>query len=139
MAFLQGAIVMWGGSIENIPNGWALCDGQNGTPDLRNKFVISVGTTYAVGNTGGSADSIVVQHSHTGTTSTDGAHIHVISGRQTTSTAAVNTTLNTTNGTFGSSSAGTHSHTYTFDNAGESGTNKNLPPYYALAFIMQIS
>ena len=42
-----GVIVMWSGNAENVPAGWVLCNGQNGTPDLRNRFVI--GAPAAVG------------------------------------------------------------------------------------------
>lgn len=49
----NGAIIMWSGSVATIPDGFSLCDGANGTPDLRNRFVIGAGNTYAVGATGG--------------------------------------------------------------------------------------
>ena len=49
----SGGIIMWSGSIGAIPTGYYLCDGQNGTPDLRDRFVVGAGNTYAVGNTGG--------------------------------------------------------------------------------------
>lgn len=48
-----GGIILWSGSIASIPSGWALCDGSNGTPDLRNRFVVGAGSTYSPGNTGG--------------------------------------------------------------------------------------
>ena len=48
-----GCIIMWSGSIGSIPSGYYLCNGQNGTPDLRDNFVVGSGNTYAVGNTGG--------------------------------------------------------------------------------------
>lgn len=51
----NGAIIMWSGTVATIPNGFLLCDGTNGTPDLRNRFVIGAGDTYAVGATGGSS------------------------------------------------------------------------------------
>ena len=35
-----GGIIMWSGTIANIPAGWNLCNGSNGTPDLRNKFIV---------------------------------------------------------------------------------------------------
>lgn len=54
-AFPVGGIIMWSGSIAAIPSGWSLCNGANGTPDLRDRFVIGAGTTYAVNATGGSA------------------------------------------------------------------------------------
>lgn len=38
----QGTVVMWTGTVEDIPSGWKLCDGTNGTPDLRNKFAVNV-------------------------------------------------------------------------------------------------
>ena len=56
---------IWSGSAVSIPSGWQLCDGTNGSPDLRDKFVVGAGSTYAVDATGGSKDSILVLHSHT--------------------------------------------------------------------------
>lgn len=41
-AFPRGIIVMWGGKLINIPTGWALCDGNNGTPDLTDRFIVGV-------------------------------------------------------------------------------------------------
>ena len=51
--FVSGMIVLWSGSIDNIPVGWALCNGQNGTPDLTDKFIIGAGNKYNIGATGG--------------------------------------------------------------------------------------
>jgi len=48
-----GGIIMWSGSIANIPSGFALCDGTNGTPDLTDRFVVGAGGSEAVGDTGG--------------------------------------------------------------------------------------
>jgi hypothetical protein len=56
----KGIISMWYGSIASVPNGWALCNGDNGTPDLRNQFVVGAGDTYAVAGTGGATT-----HTHT--------------------------------------------------------------------------
>lgn len=58
-----GLIVKWSGSIVDIPDGWQLCNGTNGTPDLRDRFVPGAGTTYNPGDTGGA-----VNHTHTATT-----------------------------------------------------------------------
>ena len=69
----SGAILMWSGSVASIPSGWSLCDGTNSTPDLRNRFVVGAGDTYSVDATGGSADAIVVSHTHT---ITDPGHQH---------------------------------------------------------------
>lgn len=88
-AIPSGVILLWSGSIASIPSGWALCNGSNGTPDLRNRFVVGAGSTYSVGNTGG-ADSVTLtsaqipSHTHTvtttGSTSSSGAHTHTFSG-----------------------------------------------------------
>lgn len=48
-----GGIIMWSGSIASIPSGYVLCDGTNGTPNLKDSFVVGAGNTYGVGNTGG--------------------------------------------------------------------------------------
>jgi hypothetical protein len=54
----SGGIIMWSGSIGAIPAGYYLCDGTNGTTDLRDRFVVGSGSTYAVGNTGGFTSSV---------------------------------------------------------------------------------
>jgi len=53
-----GAIIMWSGSIGSIPSGYVICNGSNGTPDLRDRFVVGAGNTYSVGNTGGFTSSV---------------------------------------------------------------------------------
>jgi microcystin-dependent protein len=140
-AFPVGGIIMWSGSIASIPSGWALCNGSNGTPDLRNRFVVGAGSTYAVAATGGSADAIVVSHTHTATsTVTDPGHNHtwggttvtLAAGSQGQQTASGNTALNTSTATTGITVATTNAST------GSSGTNANLPPYYALAYIIKL-
>ena len=55
----KGGIIMWSGSIEDIPSGWALCDGLNGTPDLSNRFILGVADQEEPGSIGGSS-----AHSH---------------------------------------------------------------------------
>lgn len=141
-----GLISLWSGSIGSIPSGWYLCDGTNGTPDLRDRFVVGAGTTYAVTGTGGSADSIVVQHNHTATSAsvvTDPGHLHgqiprssAITGNQGASYAEGDASggyINTGTATTGI----TVTTTTTVANSGVSGTNANLPPYYALAYVMK--
>lgn len=97
----RGGIIMWSGLSSNIPPGWSLCDGSNGTPDLKGRFVLGAGTrpestrqatglitngagkTFAVDETGG-ADKIILNvtempsHSHSGTTNVGGSHTHTI-------------------------------------------------------------
>ena len=57
----KGVIVMWSGSRDSIPNGWVLCDGSFGTPDLRDKFVVSIGTKYKPGDEGGKSTNTWIQ------------------------------------------------------------------------------
>jgi hypothetical protein len=142
--FPTGGIVMWSGAINTIPSGWALCDGTNNTPDLRNRFVIGAGSVYPVATQGGSADSIVVGHTHTASstsTVTDPSHTHNAiagffggSGTHFGGGFANNYTETTESATTGISVA----TTTTVSNTGVSGTNANLPPYYALAYIMKL-
>ena len=68
----SGIIAVWSGSEGSIPSGWYLCNGSNGTPDLRNRFIVGAGSgsSYSVGNTGGSntvtlSTSQIPAHSHT--------------------------------------------------------------------------
>jgi hypothetical protein len=72
-AFPSGGIIIWSGSAVSIPGGWVLCDGLNGTPDLRDRFVVGAGSTYAVGATGGSANAVLVSHTHTASSSFTGS------------------------------------------------------------------
>jgi hypothetical protein len=145
----SGVIVMWSGSIAAIPSGWFICDGNNGTPNLRDRFVIGAGSSYAVGGTGGSKDAAVIAHTHTASTNSAGSHNHNV-GIYRSSREATGLGLGGDAGfrdrvgifpgldlTTDTSSAGTHSHTVTVNSAGSSGTNANLPPYYALAYIMK--
>jgi len=134
--FTAGMIMLWSGSLGSIPSGWVLCDGNNSSPDLRDRFIVGAGNSYAVASTGGTADAIVVSHTHTATV-TDPGHSHLGS------------VYNYYNGSTGSggfvsginqSTATTTSTTgisVTNASTGTSGTNQNLPPYYALAYIMK--
>ena len=136
----SGAIILWSGSIASIPSGWLLCNGASGTPDLRDRFVVGAGSTYAVGATGGSADATLVSHSHTATSSvSDPGHQHTYQ-LSSDGTSAVNAAQNGSpvlgNGTTGTSTTGISVST-SINTVGSSATNANLPPYYALAYIMK--
>ena len=125
----SGCILLWSGSTGSIPSGFLLCDGTNGTPDLRNSFIVGAGNSYTVGQTGGSADAIVVSHTHT---VTDPGHLHTYSSPTTpggggTGGLGSQANANTSTATTGISIV----------SAGTSGTNANLPPYYALAYIQK--
>ena len=75
-----GLICMWHGLLVNIPSGWALCDGANGTPDLRSKFVKGAAAGVEAGATGGALTHTHVDHaalSHSGAAVADHAsHTH---------------------------------------------------------------
>lgn len=155
----SGIIVMWSGAINDIPNGWTLCDGTNGTPDLTNRFIL--GTNNDVGATGGS-DSITLstnqlpEHFHEGETSEIKAHTH--SG-ETDKTGAVRGFSLTSPDvgsyviypnavmayskldhlhTFTTDSAGKHNHTFETSKVGSNESIDIKPPYYKLAFIMKL-
>jgi len=131
--FIAGMIILWSGSSATIPSGWLLCDGSSSTPDLRNRFVVGATSTYAVGATGGSADAIVVSHTHTATV-TDPGHFHTAailgSGSNINANPGVQVTTSSTSTT-------TTGITVANSTTGSSGTNANLPPYYALCYIMK--
>ena len=131
-----GAIILWSGSIGSIPSGYVICDGTLGTPDLRDRFIVGAGSSYAVAATGGSADAIVVSHTHTATV-TDPGHLHALNA--TTAGGSTTEILLTTSGGAGTQNTNTATTGITVANTatGVSGTNANLPPYYALAYIMK--
>ena len=129
----SGLIAIWSGSTGSIPSGWLLCNGSNGTPDLRNSFILGAGNTYAVGATGGSTDAIVVSHTHTATV-TDPGHNHTAQINPNQNVALGGSSTTKDGGVTGTSFTGI---TVVNSSTGTSGTNANMPPYYALAFIMK--
>jgi microcystin-dependent protein len=144
-AFVAGMIMMWSGSIATIPSGWLLCNGSSGTPDLRNRFVIGafsdntgVANTTITGSstqTGGSKDAITVSHTHT---ISDPGHLHsyvtLLSNTDTDRGSNPSSWSIDDSATYNTSAASTG---ISINSAGSSGTNANLVPYYALAFIMK--
>ena len=136
----SGLIAIWSGSTGSIPSGWLLCNGSNGTPDLRNSFILGAGNTYAVGATGGSTDAIVVSHTHTATSVvTDPGHTHSYGVSSTTGSGGnfiVGPSAGSQSGNIVTATTGVTVAT-TNATAGVSGSGANMPPYYALAFIMK--
>ncbi len=116
--FVTGMIIAWSGSVANIPSGFVLCDGNNNTPDLRDRFIIGAGNNYAVDATGGSKDAVLVSHFHT--TENFVGRSNYAEPRN-----------------FGVGTDGNLNSTGNTDTKGEDGTNKNLPPYHALCYIMK--
>ena len=145
--FPLGGIIMWSGAISAIPTGWSLCDGNNGTPDLRNRFVLGAtndgsDSTYpgiSVDETGGTADAVVVSHTHGITEPNNGnGHKHSISFTNTDSGDG-RSEESGNGGQSGTNDTNFATTGITINTEGVSGTNKNLPPFLALAFIQRTS
>lgn len=146
-AFVTGMIMMWSGTIATIPSGWLLCNGSSGTPDLRDKFIVGAASddagvaktniTGSLTQTGGSKDAIVVSHTHTATV-TDPTHQHISYGTfgGPYPTGVLGPSSGSSAGNYSTAFAST-GITVSNSTTGSSGTNANLVPYYALAFIMK--
>ena len=131
----SGVICMWSGAVDAVPDAWALCDGTNGTPDLRDRFVVGAGGGYAVGVMGGSstsgattlATSQIPGHTHSlGTfcwTGNNNSLWHSNGGY--TASCGYETGNNGVRNAQSAGGGGSHTHTVT-------------PPYYALAYIMKL-
>jgi hypothetical protein len=131
-----GGIIMWSGAIANIPSGWALCDGElhNGqqTPDLRDRFVVGAGSTYALGASGGNAS-----HSH-------GPGGYFVPGHS----HSITWSYESGGGGQGWLEEGAGSPNYRLplnsdvagplSVSGTSASTSHIPPYFALAFIMRV-
>jgi hypothetical protein len=140
-----GTIVMWSGSLAEIPDGWALCDGTNGTPDLTDRFILSVSASENPGETGGSHTKTLSvanlpSHTHTFTTDPAGAHSHSLyisgSAPEHPTGAMMGADGDDYSGHIGS--AGEHTHTGTTDATGSGSAFDIRPKYYKLAFIMKL-
>ena len=161
-SFPTGVITMWAGTNAAIPSGWALCNGSNGTPDLRNRFVVGSGSGYATGNTGG-ADSVTASGSvnvsglaagsHTLSTAQMPSHSHYQrrwrggSGNSNLYKTGDGQDTHTQNGltqgsrptpTSGSGSNHSHSHSMSGSASFSGSSHNNRPQYYAIAYIMKL-
>ena len=140
----KGAIIMWSGSSSHVPAGWAICDGTNGTPDLRGRFLLGAGS-HGVGAVGGNSSirlSVSQMPAHTHTIANGGGHSHNVTingpgdrdwnnGKSSDNTYWGDSTMNLSSDTQGS-----HSHT-----AGQTGGGAEVditPPFFAVYFIMKL-
>jgi len=132
-----GTIVLWSGTVATIPSGWFLCNGQNGTPDLRNRFVVCASGDYV----GAAVTSIQGgpaqyggknKHRHTFSFSGGGSSGVPVSG-----------SINVASGSGAAAYGSTHVHSLSFSGGGateypsEDGESSALPPFFALAYIMK--
>lgn len=158
-----GIICLWSGTIATIPSGWVLCNGSNGTPDLRQKFVMGAGNTSNTPGTTGGSSTVTLStanlpahtHDYSGTTVSGGSHTHTVtdpghthtytnvsgSGALGTAAGFGQVTSTTSSSTTGISidAAGAHTHSFsgTTTSVGSGSAFSILPPYYALAYIMK--
>lgn len=151
----QSAIPFWG-ALADIPIGWQLCDGTNGTPDLSKMFIVGYDpndTDYdAIGKQGGSKDVTLTEaqmpvHSHAGNTNAGGDHYHIYPGddRLADHGAVIQSNINYDADSGGgsghiyrTSTNGSHSHTLTTNNKGGGESHENRPPYYTMAYITYV-
>ncbi len=118
----KGAIIIWSGAIDKIPNGWVLCDGTNGTPNLTDRFILGAGNSYSVGAVGGEAE-------HTLTVNEMPSHNHTTQwlDYQGGSGSGLRDPVNPTTGGYYIPTSYTGGNT----------PHNNMPPYYALCYIMK--
>lgn len=142
-----GTVVAFAASFATIPAGWFLCDGDNGTVNLTDQFIMGTATEVLLFDSGGSKDAVTISHSH-GTAgehqhSSAGAHNHDvetdISGA---GQGAADNAGESPDNSFKTSTDGAHTHAATGDHthpaAGVDGTDLNLPPFVKLAYIQRI-
>jgi len=139
-----GSIIMWNGTVANTPPGWHICNGENGTPDLRNRFVIGAGDKFNPTDSGGNAKikaDNLPPHKHNNTLA-DGGHFHDIEA--TLNTIGENAFDNYETKTQNTANVQTSNITMTSATANITITNvinetnydEYYPPYYALCYIM---
>lgn len=132
-----GSVIMWSGSLASIPEGYALCDGQNGRPDLRDRFIVGAGNEYAIADTGGAKEVTLTaaqMPAHT--------HLTMANAIATNDTVGAGTQMAKTRTGGGRSDAnlGGVSNPATVgksSSVGQDNAHENRPPYYALAFIIK--
>ena len=147
-SFVTGMIILWYGNTGNIPTGFVLCDGQNSTPDLRDRFVVGAGSAYSPGNTGGNSsitlsESQLPSHNHSASSSVnDPGHHHEYIDQYVVIDAGYRPwpannndcqqrNIDTTNATTGITVS------TTIGNTVSGSAIENRPPYYALCYIMK--
>jgi len=121
----SGVVLMWSGLVAGIPSGYALCDGTNGTPDLRNKFVVGAGDLYDPNSTGGDVvTGFGGSHTHTANTGTANLSATTLAVAAGVGETVVSAEVDT-------------GHTHTINEVGDH-THPSLPPYMALCYIMKL-
>lgn len=145
-----GAIIMWYGTLAQIPSGWRVCDGTGGTPNFSGKFPRGTIVDGDVGVLGGADEVVLVPdqlapHTHTGTTSVTGNHNHntnFFSGQADIFSADiiqfVQGNNNLPNGSLSTTNDGNHSHSFTTNSTGLGDPIPILPTYCQVMYIMRV-
>ena len=141
-----GSIIAYNQTI--APTGWAICNGSQGTPDLRGRFIFGNGGSRGMNSTGGAETVALTEgqmphHNHSGSTSTNGNHNHFTNiykgfGRDCRNCTHNFQPLQGSDGGLGTNDAGNHSHTFTTDHRGGKQAHENMPPFYVLTYIMKL-
>lgn len=153
---LPGTVTAFSGTIKDgfpvnkntglVNREWHLCDGTNGTPDLRNRFIYG-GDGTNNGTTGGEASVTLTkdnipEHSHTASETEAGNHTHTLTTFFGSGTDHYNNVscsyTDHIQGTATVDSSGNHTHNITIGNTGGGRPHNNMPPYYVLAWIMKL-
>jgi microcystin-dependent protein len=139
-----GTIALWNEPLSNIPSGWALCDGNNGTPNLLDRFTRSVSSAEDPGETGGQHSltltaSQMPNHDHGVTVDSVGDHDITVTCRDNTYDTG-NDGYATIGGTKSveTTSNGSHSHTATTSSTGSGNSIDNRPRFHQVAFIQKL-
>ena len=146
----SGTIVAY--NQNNAPPGWTLCNGSNGSPDLRGRFILGNGGSRGINITGGEENVTLgvhqmPQHNHNvnGSTSTNGhhshnSHIYKGFGSDCRNCSHNFQPLRGSDGHVETHGAGNHNHTFNVDSshAGGNQAHNNMPPFYVLTYIMKL-
>jgi len=141
-AFVTGMIILWYGDTSNIPGGFVLCDGQNSTPDLRDRFIIGAGNNFSAGNTGGSnsitlSEANLPSHRHFVVSNSLGGQNRTGSNVSANNQVAKGTGAGNLYESYNLASTGSNASAGRSSSVGSGTAIDNKPLYHALCYIMK--
>ena len=141
-AFVTGMIILWYGDTTNIPGGFVLCDGQNSTPDLRDRFIIGAGNNFSAGGTGGSnsvtlSEANLPSHRHFVVSNSFGGQNRTGSNVSANNQVAKGTGAGNIFETYNLASTGGNASAGRSSSVGSGTAFDNKPLYHALCYIMK--
>jgi len=152
-AIPRGGIIMWSGAIDQIPPGWALCDGKEyprtdgrgslKTPDLQDKFIVGAGRLYPLNKTGGEPTvKLEIKHLPKHNHSSSPHYHHYYADDMISQKATIDDRWNYDASSDSKANYGvkarTTSNTVVIGSTGEDTPHENMPPFLALAYIMKL-